>query len=239
MTSWTCPYCNRPTTLTTPNKDGRFIRIDIGGDKLNYEGRVGFTYLAIACPNEDCKQLYLRGSLDEERAYMNGTYYGAETYHEWQLLPESSAKPQPDYIPQQIVEDYTEACRIKNLSPKASAALSRRCLQGIIRNFWGIKKGSLKEEIDELEDKLSASEWDAIDAVRSVGNIGAHMEKDVNIIVNVKPEEADLLISLIEDLFETWYVARHDREERQKRLKELAESKKTEKKQAKTEATPT
>lgn len=237
MTSWVCPYCNRPTTVTTPNRDGRFIRININGDKLVYDERVGLTYDAIACPNEDCKQLYLSVSLDEEDYYPSGAYYGSETHHVWQLLPESSAKPQPEYIPKQIVEDYTEACRIKDLSPKASATLSRRCLQGIIRDFWGVKKGTLKEEIDGLEDKLSSPEREAIDAVRSVGNIGAHMEKDVNIIVDVKAEEAELLISLIEDLFETWYVARHEREERQKKLKALAESKKAEKKQAKKETT--
>ena len=31
--------------------------------------------------------------------------------------------------------------------------------------------------------------WQAIDAVRSIGNIGAHMEKDINLIVDVDPEE--------------------------------------------------
>jgi len=34
--------------------------------------------------------------------------------------------------------------------------------------------------------------WEAIDAVRKLGNIGAHMEKDINVIVDVDPEEAEL-----------------------------------------------
>ncbi|MCP1830281.1 hypothetical protein ACVIHH_005106 [Bradyrhizobium sp. USDA 4518] len=34
---------------------------------------------------------------------------------------------------------------------------------------------------------------DAIDAVRIVGNIGAHMEKDVNLIVDIEPGEAQML----------------------------------------------
>ena len=32
----------------------------------------------------------------------------------------------------QLMDDYEEACAIVNLSPKASATLSRRCLQGMI-----------------------------------------------------------------------------------------------------------
>ena len=41
---------------------------------------------------------------------------------------------------------------------------------------------------------MDADAWGAIEAVRSVGNIGAHMENDINVIVDVEPEEAKLLI---------------------------------------------
>lgn len=51
------------------------------------------------------------------------------------IRPVSSAKQFPDYIPQAIKQDYEEACAIVYLSPKASATLSRRCLQGMIRDF--------------------------------------------------------------------------------------------------------
>ena len=46
--------------------------------------------------------------------------------------------------------------------------------------------------------------WAAIDAVRRVGNIGAHMEHDINVIVDVEPREAELLIGLVETLFREW-----------------------------------
>ena len=98
----------------------------------------------------------------------------------WPLRPQSSAKAFPAaIIPQVLINDYEEACSIKNLSPKASATLSRRCIQGIIRDFWKITKSRLLDEINELEGKIDAQTWQAIDAVRSVGNIGAHMEKDI------------------------------------------------------------
>lgn len=153
-----------------------------------------------------------------------------ETLQDWGLLPGSLARPQPEYIPQPIVNDYEEACRILQLSPKASATLSRRCLQGMIRDFWGVSKKRLKDEIDALEDKVTPETWQSIDAVRSVGNIGAHMEKDVDVIIDIEPGEAELLIKLIEDLFKDWYVNRHQRQERNKQIVALAKSKKQTKK---------
>ncbi|WP_372445280.1 hypothetical protein [Clostridium estertheticum] len=39
--------------------------------------------------------------------------------------------------------------------------------------------------------------WEAIDAVRTIGNIGAHMEKDINQIVDVESSEAALLIETL------------------------------------------
>ena len=226
---WTCPYCNHPTTLTSPNVDTKWLWIDIAKDRFADGQWKGLKYLAITCPNAKCKQLALCLQLtnaDNEHQY-SSTKIEADLVETWTLLPESAAKPQPAYIPKQIVNDYTEACRIASLSPKASATLSRRCLQGMIRDFWGIRVGSgkLYDEITALEELVSPSEWEAIDALRSVGNIGAHMKQDVNTIIDVGPEEASLLIQFIEGLFKDWYVIRHDREERNRKLKELAISK--------------
>ena len=44
------------------------------------------------------------------------------------------------------------------------------------------------------------------------------MKKDINIIVDVDPDEAGLLIGLIETLMHEWYIIRHEREQRLKRL---------------------
>lgn len=95
----------------------------------------------------------------------------------------------------------------------------------MIRDFWQIKKARLKDEIDALEEKVDPDTWSSIGTVRSVGNIGAHMEKDINIIIDVEPEEAQLLIGLIEQLVDDWYVDRENRRARSKALKELAEAK--------------
>lgn len=128
------------------------------------------------------------------------------------INPISLAKKFPDYIPEAIRQDYEEACAIVNLSPKASATLSRRCLQGMIRDFWGIKETNLSKAIGELEDKIPATQWRVIDGVRRIGNIGAHMEKDINLIVDIDSDEAQKLIKLIEHLLEQWYINRHEQE---------------------------
>jgi len=88
--------------------------------------------------------------------------------------------------------------------------------------FGVSKKNRLKDEIDALHDKLDSDTWAAIDSVRSRGNIGAHMEKEIDLIVDVEPEEAGLLIELIETLFTEWYVARNDRQQRMAKIKSVA-----------------
>lgn len=222
--SFTCPYCSRPTTITDPNKYLNWERIVIEDSD---RGEVGTSLLAITCPNSECKKLYLKVSLTnaQNNQSTGWNWKPTKTIQEWQLLPESQAKVLPDYVPQLIQDDYYEACRIKDLSSKASATLSRRCLQGMIRDFWEISNRTLKEEIDALEDKVSTDTWESIEAVRKVGNIGAHMEEDINLIIDVDPEEAQLLISLIEQLIDDWYVTREDRKKRTEALKKMVESK--------------
>jgi hypothetical protein len=175
-------------------------------------------------PN-NCKEYVLSAKLSKA-IHTNSGWSCGEALLVWQLRPESSAKPLPSYIPQAIKEDYEEACLIVSKSPKASATLSRRCLQGMIRDFWKISKPRLVDEINELEESIDTETWEAIGAVRSVGNIGAHMEMDINQIVEVEPKEAQLLIGLIETLVEDWYVHRFDRQERKRKVIEMAADKK-------------
>jgi len=38
------------------------------------------------------------------------------------------------------------------------------------------------------------------------------MEKDINLVIEVEPQEAQLLIGLIEILIRDWYITRHERQ---------------------------
>ena len=143
----------------------------------------------------------------------------------WDLVPPSKAMVFPDYIPKAILDDYNEACIIADLSPKASATLARRCLQGILRDFWKVKPGNLANEIDQIKEKTDTLTWEAIDSVRKVGNIGAHMEKDIDLIIDVDPKEAKLLLNLIEILLKEWYVMREERRNQLIQIKAIADQK--------------
>jgi hypothetical protein len=222
---WTCPYCNHDTTITDKNLRTNDLLCDI----QNKQGDIALNSMLIVCPNPECLELSAYANLYSAK-WVGGQWRKVKHIKDWDLLPGVLAKIFPNYIPTPILEDYSEACLIKELSPKASATLSRRCLQGMIRDFWKINKSRLVDEIEAIKDKIDPLTWDAIDAVRKVGNIGAHMEKDINFMIDVEPEEAGLLIELIETLINDWYINRFERQQRLQSIVKLKEEKEQAKK---------
>lgn len=225
---WTCPYCDRDTLL---NADFSSTVSVARLPRISAEGYRELETMFIVCPNPQCGRFTLRARLFEiaEHEGASRQYFSRVTMlREWNLVPSSRARVFPaDVVPKAVLADYAEACEIKDASPKAAATLARRALQGMIRDFWKIKvrSGKLVEEIDELKGKVEPEVWDAIEAVRKVGNIGAHMEQDVNLIIDVEPEEADKLIALIEMLIKEWYINREQRQARLASVKAVAAAK--------------
>lgn len=220
---WSCPYCNHDATL----RDQDYA---VGNEKFSIQnpldGHKMLSWYYVVCPNPDCRKYTLRiGIFDYAYDKHDSEWKSGNLVRVWNLIPPSKAKPFPNYIPKPILDDYNEACLIVDLSPKASATLARRCLQGMIRDFWQVKPGRLKSEIEQISDKTDPLTWDAIDSVRHVGNIGAHMEEDINLIVDVDPNETNMLIGLIEILLKDWYVAREERQNRLLKIKSIADSK--------------
>ena len=216
MAGFKCPFCGEITSVDYGTK--RDLSFNFDGTNNSVTSTSPHLHIRIfKCPNDLCQK---------ETIIANGRfgYIDGKTVL---IHPQARYQHFPDYVPVGIREDYEEACLIQDRSPKASATLARRCLQGMIRDFWEIKgERTLYHEIDAIKDKVPAAQWRAIDAVRQIGNIGAHMERDVNLIVDVEPEEAGELLQLIELLIEKWYISRHDEEELYKRVTELALAKK-------------
>ncbi len=235
--NWTCPYCGQHTTITAPKLWHRSLHIDTNAKK---DKKVSVVLRAIGCPNTDCEKLNLIATLFKSELNVGGVQIGVDyKIDSWNLLPKSKATQFPDYVPEAVRQDYEEACLILNDSPKASATLSRRCLQGIVRDYWALpksKRGNLGAELNYIKDKCDPDTWSGIDAIRSVGDIGAHMEKDVGRIIEIEPEEAELLVELIETLITDWYVERHKRKARAERAKGLANAKLDQKRAAKKES---
>jgi hypothetical protein len=142
----------------------------------------------------------------------------------WTLVrPRTSMRPPcPQSVPKEVAEDYNEACLVLADSPKASAALSRRCLQNLLRHAAKVKPGDLFKEIDEaisqgMPNYLSESLHD----VRIIGNFAAHPMKSQRTgeILPVEPHEAEWNLETLEQLFEFYYVQRAVAEAKKAALK--------------------
>jgi hypothetical protein len=243
--NWECTYCGHAQVLTVQRMHERAHAQNVQGWKE--ENLLPIVFISsIVCANQACRELTLFAALGRTSNKGSREQF-LPPVQTWNLLPASSAKPQPDCIPESLRRDYYEACAIRDLSPKASATIIRRCLQGMIRDFCGISKKRLIDEIDALRELMNQGKApagvqpdsvEAIDHVRGIGNIGAHMESDINVIIDVDPNEAQTLIELTELLFDEWYVAREDRMRRLAKLKDIAQSKKDQKQQNTPPTTP-
>lgn len=214
MNNYICPFCNSSFPLipaTYACYESSFFHSDTSNWDHTPENSVHLNFYK--CPTCNKISLTINGISNDFKDIFIPIY------------PNSLAKQFPEYIPKAIRDDYEEAYSIVNLSPKASATLSRRCLQGMIRDFWNIHKHRLVDEINELQSLIPPAQWKAITALRKIGNIGAHMEQDVNTIINVDIGEAEKLLKLIELLIDKWYIARHDEEELLSDISGLADNK--------------
>jgi hypothetical protein len=116
----------------------------------------------------------------------------------------------PEVDDAHVIEDYTEAQLVLSDSAKASAALSRRSLQYILREKAGVTKSDLSNEIQEVLDsgKLPSEIAENLDAVRNTGNFAAHPIKSTSTgeIVDVEPHEAEWNLEMLEQLIDFYYV---------------------------------
>jgi len=98
------------------------------------------------CPNPDCGKfiIYLvQGDAIWSQPAAGGRHFShiQPVKRRFLVNPKGSNRPPvPPEVPPDFTEDYIEACLVLPDSPKASAALSRRCLQHILGEKAGVKK---------------------------------------------------------------------------------------------------
>lgn len=111
-------------------------------------------------------------------------------------------------VPEHIAADYNEASLVLSLSPKASAALSRRCLQAVLRKAGGANQRDLMKQIEAVMSTLPTYVAQNVDAIRNIGNFAAHPSKDTSTgeIVEVEMGEAEWNLDVLDELFDFYYV---------------------------------
>lgn len=195
-----CPHC-------LVEFHDQVVEYDLG---IDAEGE--WIIRKFSCPSPACKKdiLYL----------VNGTWMKNQHGQKIQfslikssllIRPKVGARsPLPPEVPTLFSEDYLEACIVLPDSPKASAALSRRCLQFLLREKAGVKPGDLAKEIQQVIDSKQLPSYllDNIDAIRNIGNFAAHPLKSQSTgeIVPVETGEAEWNLDVLEMLFDFYFV---------------------------------
>ncbi|MDH5753500.1 MAG: DUF4145 domain-containing protein [Deltaproteobacteria bacterium] len=115
-----------------------------------------------------------------------------------------------DNVPDEYSNDFNEAFKVLPHSPKASAALSRRCLQAVFQGHFKTKANNLADQIDEvsLSQHIPGYILDRLKNVRIIGNFSAHPLKNTSTgeVIDVEPHEAEWLIDTLESLFDFCFV---------------------------------
>jgi Domain of unknown function (DUF4145) len=191
-----CPHCTiaiheswTPTSVTNHRGDDTGWRVDF-----------------MICP-QCTKQILRIGRL----VVINNTVKVAD----WiQAYPSGSTRgPVAPQVPKDIASDYNEAAKVLEISPKASAALSRRCLQSVL---WGAgySQKDLSKQIDAVlaetntTKALPSGVHSIVDAIRNFGNFSAHRITDTTSlqIIDVQPHEAEFCLEILDAMFDHYYV---------------------------------
>jgi hypothetical protein len=131
-----------------------------------------------------------------------------------QVFPRGSSRaPVSTDVPPAIAQDYKEAAMVLALSAKASAALSRRCLQAILHQA-GYTQHDLSKQIDavlvetDARKALATGPHSMLDAIRNFGNFSAHPITDQTTlqVIDVEDHEAEYCLDILDCLFDHYYV---------------------------------
>lgn len=198
-----CPHCGVGIYVDWSNT---FAYVEDAGDE---EPEYGQEIIHYQCP--ECKGIIIK-LIEGPVEFLSGSYHVFidDLRQEETIYPVSNSRQVEEEVPEKYRKDFKEACSVLSLSPKASAAISRRILQSILREEFKIKSKDLAREIDsflELEG-IPSHLSGAVDAIRNIGNFAAHPLKETHTgeILDVEPGEAEWLLDVLESLFDFTFV---------------------------------
>jgi hypothetical protein len=185
-----CPHCR---TIIHP----KFSTTDVGGYPVGEDAGLWKVDHEI-CPA--CSRVALVIRLMK----------GNDTILNFMAYPIGAARPVAPEVEPAYSLDCSEACNVLPHSAKASAALSRRILQALLRDKSRTKSKDLYDQIEEVlqSGKLPSHIEEELHAVRHIGNFAAHTIKSTNTgeIIEVEPGEAEWNLDVLESLFDFYFV---------------------------------
>lgn len=127
------------------------------------------------------------------------------------LWPRTSGrKPLPVEVLDPYRSLYEEAATVLSDSPRASAVLSRRCLQKMLRDVLHAPAGDLRSEIDWTlnNGNLPPYVTESLHDLRKIGNSGAHPNKSpiTGDDLDVEKGEAEWTLDTLDALFGHLFV---------------------------------
>ena len=175
--------------------------------------------LWMECPNGECRKIIItvRESFydpQDDNADHSDEYLISED--SWFAYPKRATdRPVHPNVPDKMASDYREASAILSASPKASAAISRRILADVLKDYGEYSQFQLSKQIDAFvkDAKNPQSLRDNLAYLPQIGDFAAHTQKDTTTgeIVDVEEGEAEWMLDVLDDLFEHYIVtpARH------------------------------
>lgn len=226
--SFDCPFCGKTFPLTQDTLSILHVYFS-DGQTCSFEGTLVNVSLQKSrfgnVSNSINLVMYKCPACDKTTFEMIGigsNFRGEPRFHIYPKIDGHIEYPK-GVLPDQVQEDYLEACSISSLSPKSSATLSRRIIEGILTDFYNLKKGRLVDKIRELDKSEKAPNIiDELNSIRQVGNIATHFGYDKDVLPpKVSSDEAKIMIKAVEYIIKDTYIARHQRNEHRKQMKEM------------------
>lgn len=219
--SHVCSKCNKffslheasnPFNKSTYKLNKLFSHMD-GSPYATVDSVYNISYVEyFICPDQECGNIDVKISGEED-------FFPERTL--W-FNPLSNAKTYPE-IDDEVNKYYKEAHAVLPFSPRASAALSRACLESLLSKKYNLS-GRLNSQITELEKKiisrdipLNPSFIDPMHGIRLSGNASLHEE----IKVEITFEEANYVLFVIEMFLDEIYIHEKSRENKLKAVADL------------------
>lgn len=199
-----CPSCATGVRLPISGSSDVFVATHPTEKQWGFDVAEGF------CPECNALIVLLRRGTYWQQGLGDDASRELYPAEEEVIYPHRRSKPISPEVPERYRNDFIEAFACLDVSPKASAAVARRLLQDVIENHFQIRSGSLEKQIVAFIAIAGVPSLlvEQVDAVRKIGNFGAHPLKSTNTgeVLDVEPGEAEWLLGTLEGLFDFAFV---------------------------------